>query len=188
MRFWSYLFMAALVALVVAGMVVPSLTSAQEAKEAPAKQEAPAAKYVGAGACKPCHMGEAKGKIYETWLESAHAKSFEKLGAENQKNDACLGCHVTGKGKAMAAGKTAADLQGVQCEACHGAGSEYKSLTVMKDKAASAAKGLITPNEKVCAGCHTGTIPKECWAGAAAAPKFVFAEAVKKIEHHVPKK
>ncbi len=182
MRFWSYLSVAGLVALVVAAMVVPSLTSAEEAKDAVA------AKYVGVGACKPCHMGEAKGKIYETWMGSAHAKAFEKLGAENQKNDACLGCHTTGKGKTIAAGKTAVDLQGVQCEACHGAGSEYKAISVMKDKAAAAAKGLVSPTEKVCASCHTGALPKECWAGATAAPKFVFAEAAKKIEHHVPKK
>jgi hypothetical protein len=186
MRFWSNLFVAGLIAIFAAGLLVPSLTSAQEAKEAP--KDAPAAKYVGVAACKPCHMGEAKGKIYETWMESAHAKAFDKLGAANQKNDACLGCHTTGKGKALAAGKTAADLQGVQCEACHGPGSEYKALSVMKDKAACLTKGLINPTEKVCASCHTASIPKECWAGAAAAPKFVFAEAAKKIEHHVPKK
>jgi len=185
MRFWSYLFVTALVALFVTGMVAPNLTFAEEGKSAPA---APAAKYVGVAACKPCHTGEAKGKIYESWMETAHAKAFEKLGAENQKNDACLACHTTGKGKTIAAGKTAADLQGVQCEACHGPGSEYKALSVMKDKAASMAKGLITPTDKVCATCHTATLPKECWPGAAAAPKFVFAEAVKKIEHHVPVK
>jgi hypothetical protein len=56
-----------------------------------------------------------------------------------------LGCHATG---------ASAELPGVQCEACHGPGSEYKSMKVMKDREASIAAGLIVPDEATCRGCH----------------------------------
>ncbi len=178
MRIRIILVLGAVIALV-ASSVLPGLTLAQ----APAKSDSTAAaapKYVGITACKMCHTGEAKGKIYETWLATPHAKAFENLGAENQKNEACLGCHTTGHGKAMAAGKTAADFQGVQCEACHGPGSDYKSLTVMKNKDEAMKKGLIIPTEKNCLECHGGPFPQ----GHKEVPKFDFATMVKKIEHH----
>lgn len=182
MRIVSYLMLTLLLAIVAVSMIAPSFTSAQEAK----KEEA-AFKYVGATLCKPCHQTEAQGKIYATWEASAHAKAFEKLGAANQANEKCLGCHTTGHGKALAAGKTAEAVRGVQCEACHGPGSEYKSMAVMKSKADALKKGLVAVDEKVCAGCHTAELPKECWGAATAAPKFDYAAAYKKIEHHVPK-
>ena len=183
MRISTSLLAGALVVAFGAALIIPAVGSAEEAAK-----EAPAYKYVGASGCKACHMGEKNGKIWESYLETAHAKAFDKLPEASRTDAACLGCHTTGHGKAMAAGKTAADLQGVQCEACHGPGSDYKALTVMKDREQAVAKGPIVPTEKVCAGCHTAEIPKACWAGAAAAPKFEYAAAAKKIEHHIPPK
>jgi len=182
MRIVSYAMLTILLAFIAVSLIAPSFTSAQEAK----KEEA-AFKYVGVTLCKPCHQTEAQGKIHATWEASAHAKAFEKLGAVNQANEKCLGCHTTGHGKALAAGKTAAQMQGVQCEACHGPGSEYKAMAVMKVKADALKKGLVEANEKVCAGCHAADLPKDCWGAATAAPKFEFAAALKKIEHHIPK-
>ena len=147
--------------------------------------------YVGSKACKTCHMGAAKGAIYEAWEKTDHAQALAKLPGDKQKDPTCLPCHTTGFGKPGGydpAAATAANLAGVGCESCHGPGSDYKAMNVMKDKAASVAKGLIEPNEKSCQGCHNSTMPKDCWKGGAEAPKFAFAEAVKKIEHHVPKK
>jgi len=182
MRTGSYLLLLLLIAFVAALAFVPGLTSAEEAKK-----DAQPFKYVGAAACKICHQTEAQGKIHATWLATPHAKAFDTLGEANQKNEKCLACHTTGHGKALAAGKTAEALRGVQCEACHGPGSAYKEMAVMKSKAESLKKGLIEPGEKVCAACHAPDPPKECWGGKEAAPKFDFAAAYKKIEHHVPK-
>jgi hypothetical protein len=173
MRFRTLVILGALVAFCATALVLPGLTYAQD--KAPAGP-----KYIGVAACKPCHQGAAKGTIYEVWLATPHAKAFEVLGAENQKNVVCLGCHSTGHGKTIALGKTAADLQGVQCEACHGPGSEYKAIAVMKVKAEAIKKGLVVPTEKTCLGCHAGTFPD----GHAKVAKFEFATAVKKIEHH----
>jgi DnaJ-class molecular chaperone len=42
----------------------------------------------------------------------------------------------------------------VECEDCHGAGSNYNKLAIMKDKAKAKAAGLVTPTEKECKACH----------------------------------
>jgi nitrate/TMAO reductase-like tetraheme cytochrome c subunit len=96
--------------------------------------------YIGVDKCKMCHKG-----AHTSWQGTAHAKAIERLKPEERSKAECLKCHATG-GKA--------EMPGVQCEACHGPGSEYKSLQVMKDKAASLAAGLILPDEQTCLGCH----------------------------------
>lgn len=137
-------------------------------------------KYVGVTACSMCHKGAAKGGIYEVWLASPHAKAYEKLGADNQKNDVCLGCHTTGHGKALAAGVTPEKMVNVQCEACHGPGSAYKSMAVMKNRPEALEKGLILPTKELCQGCHEGKFPE-------GHPKtaFNYESALLKIEHHM---
>jgi hypothetical protein len=49
---------------------------------------------------------------------------------------------------------TAADKK-ADCETCHGAGSDYMKLAVMKDPAKAKAAGLIAkPDKASCAKCH----------------------------------
>jgi YVTN family beta-propeller protein len=45
--------------------------------------------------------------------------------------------------------------QGVQCESCHGPGSEYMAQAVMLDPVAAADGGLRKVDRTVCARCHT---------------------------------
>jgi len=100
------------------------------------------AEFTGAGKCKMCH------KVQNTsWAETGHAKAFDQLKPEEQGKAECLKCHATGE---------SAELPGVQCEACHGAGSGYKSMKVMKDSEASKAAGLLMPGEAECLACHQG--------------------------------
>jgi hypothetical protein len=42
----------------------------------------------------------------------------------------------------------------LDCEACHGPGSEYKPIPVMKDPAKAKAAGLVQPSAAFCATCH----------------------------------
>jgi len=110
--------------------------------------------FVGAAKCKLCHKAE-----YDSWLTTSHAKAFDALSAEEKKKPECVKCHITG------ATEKGEMLEGVQCEACHGAGSEYKSPKIMskKDWASDPAKylkmaidaGLVVPTEAVCKRCHT---------------------------------
>jgi hypothetical protein len=103
---------------------------------------ASAGEFIGADKCKMCHKVQ-----YTSWAETGHAQGFEKLKAEDQGKAECLKCHATGD---------SADMPGVQCEACHGAGSDYKSMKVMKDPEASRAAGLLMPGEAECKVCHEG--------------------------------
>jgi hypothetical protein len=98
--------------------------------------------YIGVEKCKMCHKVQ-----HTSWEGLAHAKAFEQLKPEEQSKQECLKCHATG---------ASAEMPGVQCEACHGAGSDYKGMKVMKDREASLAAGLLMPDQKTCEGCHTG--------------------------------
>jgi hypothetical protein len=42
----------------------------------------------------------------------------------------------------------------LDCEACHGPGSEYKAIAIMKDPAKALAAGLVMPAKAFCATCH----------------------------------
>ncbi len=118
--------------------------------------------YIGADKCKLCHKLQ-----YDSWSKTKHAKAFDSLKPEDRTKKECVDCHTT-------ADRT--DLPGVQCEACHGPGSEYKAISIMKDKAKAIAAGLKIPTEKDCVVCHNKKSPT--FKG------FNFAEAVKKVHAH----
>lgn len=123
--------------------------------------------YIGASKCKLCHKVS-----YESWSSLKHAKAFEVLKPDEQSNPQCLECHATGG---------TAEFPGVQCEACHGPGSEYKSMKIMKDHEASLAAGLVVPDKQVCEGCHVGDAPHEM-------PEFNYEEAKAKGTHEFKKR
>ncbi len=150
--------------------------------------------YVGSAKCKTCHKAETKGAQYIKWTESKHSKAYEVLASEEsiaigkkldvdnpQTSDQCLVCHVTAfSAPAEAKAESFDQAEGVGCEACHGPGSDYKKLKIMKDQEASIAAGLIITDEKLCVGCHNEKSPTY--------KKFSFEEASKIIAHPNPKK
>ena len=134
--------------------------------------------YIGAAKCKVCHNKPATGAQYKQWLGSKHATAMESLSAEEAKDPNCIKCHST-------VGHVDPDYivglkisEGVSCESCHGAGSGYKSNTVMKSREKSLEKGLIIPTEQVCKTCHNEESPH--FKG------FNFEEYVAKIAHPIP--
>ncbi len=124
--------------------------------------------YVGASKCKLCHKMEKYGDQWSAWMESKHSQAYETLATEKamengkkhgiddpQKSEKCLKCHVTAyEAPVEAKAKTYSMDDGVQCEECHGPGSDYKSMKVMKDREAAMAAGLIIPDEQICLKCH----------------------------------
>src|SRR5512136_644312 len=105
--------------------------------------------YVGAQKCQLCHKSEAQGRQYTIWEGTKHAKSFEALtspkaadaakamGVDKPAEDPkCLKCHAPLCGKAPEL-----KAEGVSCEACHGPGSAYRKLNIMKDRTESAKNG-----------------------------------------------
>ncbi len=131
--------------------------------------------YVGAAKCAMCHK---KDNVHPTWMETKHAKAWESLKPEEQKNETCVACHSTGKD---AKGEL---LTEVQCEACHGPGSDYMKMSIMKDKKLAVENGLIVPDEKVCKKCHNDKVPPQY----AAKEPFDFAKMkVKGVHAMLPK-
>ncbi len=147
--------------------------------------------YVGAQKCQICHKTEKQGQQFTIWQGSKHSKSFEALSkpeaAEKAKamgcttpppdSPMCLKCHSP-----LAAKAPELKAEGVGCEVCHGPGSAYKSLAVMKDKAAAQKAGLVLYGspEKIkaqCLKCHEN----------AHGTKFDFDSSWAKIKHPIPK-
>ena len=154
-------------------------------------------KYVGVKACRPCHSTEKQGKQFDVWSKSKHAEAYKALTTAKANELAkakgltkpaaespeCLQCHII-TADAKLIDKTFEVKDGVQCEFCHGAGSTYKNMTIMKDKAKSVAAGLhefkdAAAIETFCKTCHNDKSPSY--------KEFKFKEYWDKIKHPVPK-
>lgn len=128
------------------------LAIAQDKAEATAEKASH--EFVGDAKCKICHSD-----VHASWMETKHAKAFDVLSDEEKKNEKCIVCHTTGTSDKGVL------LEGVQCEACHSAGSDYKNIKIMNKKKWAADPeaykkmaidaGLVYPDEKVCTKCHT---------------------------------
>jgi hypothetical protein len=97
---------------------------------------------VGVEKCKPCHRPE-----FETWSQSAHAEATKSATQAPGFNASCLSCHAT---------TPDGSLEGVQCEACHGPGSQYWPIPVMMHREKAVAAGLVLPAPGMCNRCHDG--------------------------------
>ncbi len=162
------------------------------------------ATYIGAKKCKPCHI-----KQFKAWEKTSMATSFNNLKplvkeAEKQRigldpgkdytEDAdCLKCHTTGYGKPggfIGADETP-EMVNVQCEECHGPGSEFIKI-MKKDKkhklADVKAAGLTIPseNEEGCMQCHGDESPFNATVDAKYG--FDFKERLEKTHTHYPLK
>ncbi len=145
--------------------------------------------YVGASKCQVCHKTESQGQQYPIWQKSGHSASFTVLnspdaasiaraaGIQNPpENQACLQCHAPLFEKAPEI-----KPEGVTCEVCHGPGSEYRKLSIMKDRAAAVKNGLVVYDSqeairKQCLTCHENAHGKS----------FDFSSAYEKIKHPKP--
>jgi len=147
--------------------------------------------YIGAAKCKMCHNKTTTGQQYKIWSEGPHAKAMESLSSEKAmtyakenniadptKEQSCLECHSTYYSINQDLNIGVKPEEGVSCETCHGAGSAYKTNTIMKDKEKSIANGLIIPDQKLCETCHNPKNPFH--------KPFNFDEYSKKIAHPIP--
>jgi hypothetical protein len=157
--------------------------------------------FIGSSKCKMCHskvkMGGAE---YLKWQKGSHSKAFKTLATDAAKemgakigvtdpatDEKCLKCHIT---DASIADNEKIRAEGVGCERCHGAGSAYKSKTVMSDYDKAIAAGmrkLKGENEEktkknieaLCRECH-GLEHKDINPGA---KEFKFKEQLAKMKH-----
>jgi hypothetical protein len=108
--------------------------------------------YAGNAKCRLCHRDFFIGR-----KQDAHDHAFEKLiGTEHQDNSRCLACHTTGHG--VKGGFTSLEesprLMNVQCEGCHGPGSEH----IRRNARGGFLAGTDHPEilKKMCLACHSG--------------------------------
>ncbi|MFC2082230.1 cytochrome c family protein [Bacteroidota bacterium] len=157
-------------------------------------------KFVGVKSCVMCHTSEKQGKQQKIWLASRHANAYKTLqtteaneiakvaglATEAVESEECLVCHATAYNvSAKLIDKKFKVEDGVQCETCHGAGSNYKKMKTMKDHAASVAAGMREfKSEKdikaFCVTCHNDKSPTY--------KEFDFAVQWPKIKHTIPEK
>lgn len=177
----SHRLILSMIVIAVAYLVLPSSSFAQPYG------------YEGTQVCGMCHKTEKQGQQLKIWQDSKHADAYKTLLTEKAnkisgsvkaaENPNCLKCHASGHGvDAKLLGAKFKMEDGVQCETCHGAGSAYKAMKVMKVKADAIKNGMTADPEKQCVSCHNADSPTYDKA-----KPFNYKEMWAKIAHPVPK-
>ncbi len=136
-----------------------------------AERQAPTAaadqrSYVGVSTCANCHA-----PAVAFWKKTRHATAYATLVTrERQFHLDCVGCHVTGFQRP--GGSEVVQLQSlenVQCETCHGPGSEHA-------RTANKAAILGVPAVSSCVqGCHHSPHERRDWDPLAARQRILGA-------------
>ncbi|WP_165230019.1 multiheme c-type cytochrome [Aquisphaera insulae] len=163
--------------------------------------------FVGAKVCATCHDGPSMGHQTTLWMGTQHARAYASLAmpvardiasisgvpVEPQKSRLCLGCHATGaEAESWETDETFSIRDGVQCEKCHGPGSEHvDSMAPGKPKDLRIA--LTNPLPADCMNCHkdkpshTRMLPQKPARPNRTETPFDLVEALKAIAHPTPK-
>ena len=151
----------------VAGVSLVSLMAMGWGSSSTAQPKEPV--YVGVRVCSECHSGPEAGHQFSLWRLASHAKAFATLSMPESKEIArisgipeapqearvCLGCHTTAAdAEEWERDATFRIEDGVQCETCHGPGSEYMDEAVMRDRELAMERGLRVPTRSTCMICH----------------------------------
>ncbi len=148
--------------------------------------------YVGASKCQICHKTEKQGMQFSIWQKTKHSSSYANLSSEKAlalvkeigleippaESEKCLKCHSPLFDKAAEIKQ-----EGVTCEVCHGPGSEYKKLNIMKNREEAVKNGLLVYESQEAIKAHCLTCHEK-----AHGKTFDFASSWEKIKHPLPEK
>ena len=170
---------------------------------ATAQSEDPA-KLIGTKKCAMCHKKAETGDQFGKWQAGPHSKATEMLASEEAKavasklgiddpqtSGACLKCHSTAYyfGEELKS-EAVAVADGVSCESCHGPGEDYKKKSVMEDRAAAIAAGMVADGKTRCVLCHNDTSPtwnpERYTLADGTKTGFDLEQAYEKIKHERP--
>ncbi len=155
--------------------------------------------YVGVKVCASCHEGDGMGYQFSLWRLSRHAQAYASLAGprakaiaklsgvpmEPQESAMCLGCHATAaQAEEWEKDPTFSLEDGVQCEMCHGPGSEYMQARIMSDREAAMKAGLRKPTTRQCELCH---YEKGSHVAVHKLPKLDLEKALEVIAHSTPR-
>lgn len=123
------------------------------------------AHYVGVEICSNCHMEERA-----VWDKTRHAVAYGTLVSEHKEfNLDCVSCHVTGYEKP--GGSTVTHVENftsVQCEVCHGPGSQHAENPADKELIVGAP-----PRDLCASSCHHPPHVGDNWSVDDAWPKIL---------------
>ncbi len=154
--------------------------------------------YVGVKVCAQCHDGDAMGNQCSIWARSRHADAYAALSKPEarliaklsgvpvlpQQSPLCLGCHATAaEAEPWERDPSFAIQDGVQCEHCHGPGSEYADAAVMMNRELAMKRGLRMPAMEECQACHA---PKGSHDAVLKGDRLDMAAAWEQIQHPTP--
>jgi hypothetical protein len=100
--------------------------------------------FTGAAACQACHPD-----AYQIWQTGPHVRAFDTLVSRGKDGaPECVGCHTLGYGftGGFVDGAATPERAGVQCESCHGVGSNH---------IANPSPDYGHAGEHTCRVCHT---------------------------------
>jgi YVTN family beta-propeller protein len=155
--------------------------------------------YIGSQACATCHDGPEMGYQFSKWRLSGHARAYSSLALpespeitrlsglleEPHQSRMCLGCHATAADSEIWERDPGFHLEdGLQCEACHGPGSEYAPLHIMRDPEQARLHGLKMPTRDDCMLCHRA---KGSHDGVLKTKPFHLETAWQAIAHPTPR-
>jgi hypothetical protein len=132
------------------------------------------------------------------WSRSAHARAFDDLsgteaiswhttngGPRPAINTVCLSCHAPLHALQRNDTMLRSNEEGVGCEACHGPGSSYATMSVMRNHSLFARLGGKRGSSADCATCH---LPASTDAHCPfALSQFDVNASMNQIAHPVPR-
>lgn len=160
-------------------------------------------RITGSDKCGECHQLQMLGNQQQVWQNSRHKAAYVSLQTQQAKdfavknnlpepvkNEMCLSCHTTsGLYKSFERQQSYKIEEGVGCEGCHGAGSDYSPTEVMKDEELFKRHGGVVGDEKVCLQCHSTKGNREQKLSEDSCPfqseDFNYKAAFEKIKHPV---
>jgi hypothetical protein len=158
----------------------------------------------GSVKCGECHSLKINGNQQSVWESSRHSQAFKTLLTDKAreytvknnlpepvKNEKCLKCHTTGGFLNTGIAVTYNIEEGVGCEACHGAGSDYSPAEIMKNEELFIKHGGEKGDAETCLECHSQKKNSEKILKDDSCPfqdeDFDFKSAFEKIKHPVNK-
>lgn len=129
---------------------VDDLRDAQRAAF-PRDQGSPAEQFLGDNNCKACHT-----EIHRQWRKTSHSRAHLSLRGRNMQSEPeCLVCHTTGYRHYNGFDEhERANLSNVQCEACHGYGTQHDRTGEMLKVARESCTRCHVDSERPCHDEH----------------------------------
>ena len=177
-------------------VAVGAFPSALPGQDGGAKGREPV--FVGAQTCSTCHAGREQGDQYSRWRASKHARAFAALARlqarrvaelsgvpeEPSRSPICLTCHATATDtEEWEREVTFQFADGLQCETCHGPGSEHVADYTTGPVLGPPAK-MKFPGPESCLSCHQ---EKGSHVAVLGSPPLDIKAALKAIAHPRPK-